>query len=88
MFGVQTSQQFYIKLSDICADIGQVCLATLVVPYIINNVKWWFAIEGISLSLVFWAISLIITKEINERPANVLSHYGNYRTDCGYYCCG
>lgn len=55
------SRQFYLKLSDICADIAQVSLASLAVPFIIGEKDWAFAASGLIIALIFWIFSLLIT---------------------------
>ena len=49
---------FYKKLSDICADIGQVCFASLVVPLIGQSLDTNLAVSGLLLAVIFWAFSL------------------------------
>lgn len=57
---------FYQKLSDICADIGQICFATLVVPLINQKLETNLAISGLLLAMIFWATSLWITTKVKE----------------------
>jgi len=50
------------KLSDISADIAQVCLASIVIPFLVDKYKPLLVIWGLSVSLVFWGISLLLLR--------------------------
>ena len=52
------------KLSDICADIGQVSLASVFVPYFLDTPQPSLALLGLAVSLVFWLFSLIAINRI------------------------
>lgn len=51
------------KLSDICADVGQVSLASVVIPFTLNQTRLWLVILGVALCILFWYISLRLLKE-------------------------
>lgn len=46
------------KLSDICADISQVFLGTIVVPFFIDKVDLQMLALGSIASLSFWFLSI------------------------------
>ena len=46
------------KLSDISADIAQVFLASVALPYIIDIFRPMLAVFGIALAVGFWIISV------------------------------
>lgn len=50
------------RLSEIAADIGQVMLASVVIPYFIDAHRPSLALSGLGLSLFFWLISLAFLK--------------------------
>jgi len=61
---------FYLKLSDICADIAQVCFATLVIPFITGEQNQNMIASGIFLMVFFWLFSLWLTKYITKGRRN------------------
>lgn len=61
----QNSNNYFSKLSDICSDIAQVCLASFVVPYVIGENQWWFGLQGLTVAIFFWYFSLYLIKEDN-----------------------
>lgn len=60
----QNKYGYLSKLSDICSDIAQVCLASFVVPYIIGDTSWWFGLQGLAGAIFFWYFSLYLVKEV------------------------
>ncbi len=53
---------FYLKLSDICADIAQVCFATLVIPFLIDKQNLILIMNGVIAMIFFWITSLWFSK--------------------------
>ncbi len=50
------------KLSDICADIAQIALGSVAIPFLLNEFQPVLALCGILLSLAFWYASLVLMK--------------------------
>lgn len=51
-------------LSEISRDIGQVFFASVFIgPFFNELLNWPLVISGLILSLIFWSISLFLTKE-------------------------
>lgn len=51
------------KMADICADIGQVSLGAIVVPFLLQTSDWRFALGGFILSCAGWATSIYSVKK-------------------------
>jgi len=50
------------RLSDIFMDIGQVCLGSVVIPFIINKFSIIGIITGLIFSFVFWTASILLVR--------------------------
>ena len=50
------------KIADICSDIGLLMLASVGLPPILDKFNTVPALTGISIAILFWAISLKILK--------------------------
>ncbi len=51
------------KFADILADIGSICSAGVVVPFIIDKFDPSKAFFGLIFSLFFWIMSLLVSRE-------------------------
>lgn len=49
-------------LSDICLEIGAIALASVVLPAVLDTFRPLPAIFGFLTSLIFWTISIILSK--------------------------
>ena len=58
------------KMSNIAADIGQVALGSIVVPFFLQQFTPLYAILGLVLACVAWAGSIYLA-----RMANLLKNY-------------
>lgn len=54
------------RLSAICADIGQVCLASIVIPFVLEKYNPQMLTLGVILTGASWILSLILTKGQHE----------------------
>jgi cellulose synthase/poly-beta-1,6-N-acetylglucosamine synthase-like glycosyltransferase len=52
------------RLSEIFSDIGQVCFASIFLPFMINGFDILKAIVGLILSLLSWVISLALVEKV------------------------
>lgn len=59
---VAGNKQFYERLSAIFSDIGQVFLATMIIPFFTNK-NYSDGYMAALLAILCWAISLKIIKE-------------------------
>ncbi len=59
---LQLSQSQLDKLSDISADFGTVMIASVVLPTILGKPQTSLIAAGISLTLFFWLISILLLK--------------------------
>lgn len=50
------------KLSDICADIAQIALASVIAPFLIDKFNPPMLLLGVGMSFVFWGASLIFAR--------------------------
>jgi len=50
------------RLSDIFMDIGQVCLGSVVIPFIISRFSIIGIITGLIFSFAFWTGSILLVK--------------------------
>ena len=48
------------KLADISADIGQVALASIVIPFFIDKYQPLVAFLGVIVAATFWILSLLL----------------------------
>lgn len=51
------------KMSDICADIAQVSLGAIVIPFLFQTSDWRFALGGFILSCTGWFGSIYFIKK-------------------------
>ncbi|MBU2592303.1 MAG: hypothetical protein ABH867_05220 [Patescibacteria group bacterium] len=51
------------KLSDICADIGQVSLASVVIPFLVDGFNLRMAVLGLAVLFLFWLSSLLLARK-------------------------
>lgn len=54
------------KSADICADIGQVSLASIVVPFLLQNHDWRIAFGGFILACAAWTASVSFVKKAKD----------------------
>lgn len=59
---IRVNKEFHQRLSTIFSDIGQVFLATMIIPFFTNK-NYNQAYIALLLASVCWAVSLWITKE-------------------------
>lgn len=52
----------YRKLSDICADIGQVALASIAIPFFFDTFNPPVALLGAATAIMFWYASLLLLR--------------------------
>lgn len=57
------SEKFLDRLSEICADVGQICIGSIIIPFLFENFDWWSVITGSATAGIFWSLSLWLTKE-------------------------
>lgn len=50
------------KLSDNCADVAQVALGSVVVPFIFNQFDVIIALIGLTIALGFWVMSYFLAR--------------------------
>lgn len=50
------------KLSDICADIAQIALASVIAPFLIDKFNPLMLLLGTGMAFVFWGASLILAR--------------------------
>ena len=50
------------KLADICADIGQVSLASVVLPFLFDRFDLRVVILGLAVSFMFWLTSVLLAR--------------------------
>lgn len=51
-------------LAEINRDIGQIFFASMFIgPLVTGAIDWFIILSGLLLSLIFWSISLLLTKE-------------------------
>jgi hypothetical protein len=50
------------RLSTICADIAQVSLASIAIPFLLDEPAPALALLGVATSLMFWVFSLRLSK--------------------------
>jgi len=50
------------RISEICMDIGQVCLASIVIPFLLNKSDIIKVFLGLAFSFSFWTISVLLVK--------------------------
>jgi len=50
------------RLSEVFMDIGQVCLGSVVIPFIINRFSKIGFITGLVISFAFWTGSILLVK--------------------------
>ena len=50
------------KLADICADIGQVALASIALPFLLEDFRPELVILGLANAIAFWYASLVLLK--------------------------
>ena len=60
------SQQFYLKLSDILADIAQIVFAALVIPILIGGKNTEQLFGNLLLIISIWASSLWVAQKSEE----------------------
>lgn len=51
------------RISEIFADIGQVCLGSLVIPFLQNKINQFVIIKllvGLFICLIFWIASVLL----------------------------
>ena len=58
----QLSDEKISRVSDISADFGNVMLASVVLPAILDKLEIILATAGIALTLFFWIISIALLK--------------------------
>lgn len=51
------------RLSEICADIGQVCLASIVIPFLIDKDDSSMIILGLFSATGSWILSLLLVRK-------------------------
>lgn len=61
MTTVQHAQ--FQKLADISADIGQVALASIAIPFFLDSYHPLVALLGVAVSFTFWTLSLLLIKQ-------------------------
>lgn len=49
------------RFADICADAGQVFLASIVLPFLVDKPNILLAIFGFASMLAFWSLSFLFT---------------------------
>lgn len=50
------------RLSEICSDIAQIALASIVIPFIINQFNVIMPVIGLAIALTFWIISYYLAR--------------------------
>lgn len=50
------------RISEIFMDIGQVCLASIALPFLINKSDIIKALSGLIFSFIFWAVSVLLVR--------------------------
>jgi hypothetical protein len=50
------------RISEIFMDIGQVCFASISLPFLLNKFDIIKALSGIIFSLIFWVVSVLLVK--------------------------
>jgi len=50
------------RISEICMDIGQVCLGSMVFPFLMNNFDIIKMLTGLVITIGFWIISVLLVK--------------------------
>ena len=55
------------KLSDISADMAQVFVASVAIPYLLDSPRPMLACFGVALAIGFWSLSLQLLKRIPDR---------------------
>ena len=58
----QLSDERIAKISDISTGFGNIMLASVVLPTILEKSQMVLMIAGIALTLVFWIISVVLLK--------------------------
>lgn len=51
------------KLSDICADIGQVSLGSVVIPFLVDEFEPLMVYWGLIISFTFWMLSFLLVRK-------------------------
>ena len=59
---IKLNKAKYNKLSDICSDIAQVSLASVVVPALVDKIDLPKVILGLIIAITFWILSFLFTK--------------------------
>lgn len=54
------------RLSEICADISQITLASIVIPFALDKYNLVLLVWGLTIALTFWVLSLSVIGEKNE----------------------
>lgn len=50
------------RISEICMDIGQVCLGSIVFPFLMNNFDIIKMFTGLIITIGFWTISVLLVR--------------------------
>jgi hypothetical protein len=56
-------------LSGIAADIGQVCLASMVMPFVVpilDRSGFWMLVSGLILAFIFWFFSVWVVRSVDD----------------------
>lgn len=56
---MEISERQLYKLADIFADMGQVVLASVAIPFLLGDFRPLVAVTGLGLSLALWYASLV-----------------------------
>jgi len=51
------------RISEICADTGQVCLGSVVIPFLINEFDIIILLFGLMFSFIFWTGSVLLVRK-------------------------
>ena len=62
MANFNLTQQQIDRVADIAADIGQVSLASIAIPFFLDEYRPLLALLGILAAIFFWTISVMFPK--------------------------
>ncbi len=60
--GIKKTNARLNRLSNICSDIAQIALASIVIPFLIDKFNPIMLVWGLVMTFTFWIFSILLAK--------------------------
>lgn len=67
---IKVSTEQLRAISGICADVAQISLVSMIIPFVLPELKLIFDLTfilGVVATLVFWILSVLFVRKINNK---------------------